>query len=126
MIKKLAIVKSVAVTMNDRDFLTFHIDVDYEDGCSQLVGSIILDAPSKEQNGDFHRIGTAYGCEMIRRLFLFFGVQDLALVKNQYIYVLRSGESFSADTLGIENINVPQNKKRLEKIIFKDIYDLFN
>lgn len=131
-VKKLALVDSVSICMVRDCMLSFSITVNYEGrdgfgGFKQDVGALIIDSPNpnkRESSENSHdiRIGTSEAAELIRRLFLFFGVNDLSNVKNQYIYVIAESDSYSARILGIENISVEQNSNRLKSIIYSDIF----
>ena len=80
MIYKLAKVSKASLEIQDRGILNFWIHVDYEEGCSQGVGGIVLDGYDKELKG---RVGTAGGCEVIRQLLLLFQVNDFSEMKGQ-------------------------------------------
>ena len=80
----------MAKLSTERNILSFWIFVDYEEGFSQGVGGIALDSPKKEKQPDgtekfVKRQGTAYGCEVIRRLLLALGVNDLSEMKDRHI-----------------------------------------
>lgn len=130
-VKKLALVDSVSICMVRDCMLSFSITVNYEGrdgfgGFKQDVGALIIDSPNPNRheadNDHAVRIGTAEGAELIRRLFLFFGTDDLSRVKNQYIYVIAESDALHARILGIENILVERNSDRLKSIIYADIF----
>ena len=73
--KQLAKIKSAGLEIKERGILNFWIIVDYEDGGSQGIGGIALDTYDE---GKKKRVGTAYGCEVIRRLLLALGVNDFS------------------------------------------------
>lgn len=100
--KQLAKIKSAGLEIKERGILNFWIIVDYEDGGSQGIGGIALDTYDENKK---KRVGTAYGCEVIRRLLLALGVNDFSEMKGQIIWVLgeRAGCSFK-----------PKGIKRLE------------
>ena len=114
--KKLAKISSAGLNVKDRGILTFNITVNYEDGLSQNIGGITLDDYDK---GKETRIGTAYGCEMIRQLLLEVGVNDFSEMKGKHIWVLGDGTGFSFKTLGIRSLNV--DNKDAKDLIFDDI-----
>lgn len=92
--QKLAKVTKGTLEIKERGILNFYIFVDYEDFGSQGVGGIALDKWDEVKGC---RVGTAYGCEMIRQLLLFFNVNNLEEVKNQVVYVLGEGMVFLFD-----------------------------
>lgn len=127
--KVLANVKSASICLTNDIFLSFSIDVEYEDFGHQDIGHIILCDPNPNKDmkdPNMTRIGTAYGAEMIRRLFLFFGVDDLSKVRNQYIYVIKENNDWNSKAIGIENVGFDVNKNRLRYIMFKEVFEEFN
>lgn len=119
MIKKLAKVTSATMEIKERGILNFWVMVDYEDGFSQGVGGISLDTWDEDKA---RRVGTAYGCEMIRQLLMFFGVNNLHEAKGQVVYV--TGEEgdhlLSFKPNGFEHLNVSK-EGRPESINFNEI-----
>lgn len=119
--KQLAKVTRATLEIKERGILSFWVLVDYEEGCSQGVGGIALDTYDKTKE---QRVGTAYGCEMIRQLLLFFGVNNLEECKGQAVYVLGEGEGFSFKPKGFEHLRIYRNG-RPERIVFDKIYEEF-
>lgn len=101
--KQLAKIKSAELEIQERGILNFWINVDYEDGGSQGIGGIALDTYDKEKK---RRIGTAYGCEVIRRLLLALGVNDFSEMKGKIIWVLGEGEGLMFKPEGIKLLEV--------------------
>lgn len=118
---KLAKVTKATLEIQERGILNFWVFVDYEEGCSQGVGGIALDNYDKEAGC---RVGTAYGCEMIRQLLLFFGVNNLEECKGQIVYVLGEGEGLSFKPTGFRHLRVSKGI-RPERICFNEIYEQF-
>ena len=121
--KKLAKISSASLSM-ERDILSFWIFVDYEKGGGQGVGGITLDNPKKERQPDgtekfIKRQGTAYGCEVIRRLLAALGVNDFSEMKGRNIWVLGTGEGFGFKPIGIQKLRNDLGDK--EPVIFDDI-----
>lgn len=114
--KQLAKVTSATLEIKNRGILSFYIHVDYEEGYTQGVGGLALDSWSKEKDS---RVGTAYGCEMIRQLLLFFNVNNLTEVKDFYVYVLGEGSGLSFKPRGFEHLNT--SKLKSKPLIFEDI-----
>lgn len=80
--KRLAKVNSEKLSIQERGILTFYITVSYECGWCQGIGGITLDTWDEEKES---RVGTAYGCEMIRRLLLEFDVDDFHEMAGKYM-----------------------------------------
>ncbi|MNQ44695.1 hypothetical protein D3C85_584590 [compost metagenome] len=119
--KKLAKISSATFEIKERGVLNFWVFVDYEEGCSQGVGGLVLDDYDKELES---RIGTAYGCEMIRQLLLFFGVNNLPEAKGQLVYVVGEGEGLSFKPCGFEHLKVEKNGRQAG-LLFSDILKMF-
>lgn len=119
--KQLAKINSATLEIKERGILNFWVFIDYEGGGSQGVGNLALDTWDENLQ---QRVGTAYGCEMIRQLLLFFGVNNLEECKGQVVYVLGEGQGLSFKPKGFEHLRVERNK-RPEKIVFDDIYEMF-
>lgn len=119
--KKLAKVQSATLEIKERGILNFWVFVDYEDGLSQGVGGIILDTFDSERK---ERVGTAYGCEMIRQLLLFFDVNNLNDCAGQMVYVTGEGKGLSFNPSGFEHLRV-NDKFKTRKINFDEIRDNF-
>lgn len=118
--RKLAKIKSASLEIQERGILTFLINVDYEGGLSQGVGGICLDDYDKEKQ---KRVGTAYGCEMIRRILLCLGVNDFAEMKGKHLWVHGEGDGLSFSPRGIEALSV--DDVNAEPLIFNDVYEEF-
>lgn len=113
--RQLAKISKATLEIKERGILNFWIYVDYEEGCSQGIGGIALDQFSKEKDS---RIGTAYGCEMIRRLLLALNVNDFSEMKGKQVWVYGEGEGFSFKPTGIGSLKTDHNKP---PVIFSDV-----
>lgn len=118
--KKLSKITSARLEIKDRGILGFWIFVDYEEGMSQGIGGIALDEWDEKKK---RRIGTAYGCEMIRRLLEVLNVNDFSEMKGKIIWVHGEGDGLSFKPKGIEPLKVDGLKK--EPLIFDDVYKEF-
>lgn len=116
--KQLAKITSASLEIQDRGILNFWIHVDYEDGGGQGVGGIVLDQWNESRN---ERVGTAYGCEVIRRLLLLLKVNDFSEMKGKMIWVLGEGDGLSFRPKGIQALNV--DKRKQEPVIFDEILE---
>lgn len=113
--KQLAKVTSATLQIQERDVLMFYIFVDYEEGCSQGIGGLTLDSYDKDKK---KRVGTAYGCEMIRRCLKVFKVDDFSQMTGKYIWVIGEGEGFSFVPKGLQSLSVD---KKQQTFIFDDV-----
>ncbi len=118
---KLAKVESASLEIKDRGILNFWVHVNYEDGLCQGVGGLSLDTWNEDLK---RRVGTAYGCEMIRQLLLFFGVNNLNEAKGQIVYVVGDGEGLSFKPTGFKHLRVLKGD-RPAYICFNEIYQQF-
>ena len=118
--KVLAKISSAKLEIQDRDILNFWISVNYEDGGSQGIGGIALDEYCKDKE---RRVGTAYGCELIRRLLVELGVNDFSEMSGLHVWVLGEGKGLSFKPRGIEALYV--DNKGAKGVIFSDILEEF-
>jgi len=114
--KKLAKIRKAGLEIKERGILNFWIFVDYEEGCSQGIGGITLDDYDKEKDS---RVGTAYGCEMIRRLLLELDVDDFSEMSGKFLWVLGEGEGLSFEPLGIKALSLDGGANG--GVVFKDV-----
>lgn len=115
---KLAKITKATLEIKERNILNFWIHVEYETGGSQGIGGIVLDDYDKERKT---RVGTAYGCEMIRRLLLTLNVDDLSEAKGKIIWVHGTGEGFNFSPTGIEQLHI--TNKDAKPFIFADVLE---
>lgn len=118
--KKLAKIKSAKLEILERGILNFWLHVDYEDGLSQGVGGIALDTWNEELQS---RVGTAYGCEVIRQLLLELQVNDFSEMTGKKIWVLGEGEGLQYTPRGVQSLKVDNSKSK--PVIWKDILEMF-
>lgn len=113
--KQLARISKANLEIKERGILNFWIFVDYEEGCSQGVGGIALDTYNKDRKT---RVGTAYGCELIRRLLLALNVNDFSEMKGKQVWVYGEGEGLSFKPTGIGSLRTEHDAP---PVIFADI-----
>lgn len=118
--KKLAKISKATLEIQERGILNFWIYVDYEDGFSQGVGGLCLDKYDKTLDS---RVGTAYGCELIRRLLIELQVNDFSEMKGLHVWVMGDGYGFSFKPQGIKALDT--NNKKSKAVMFQKIYDQF-
>jgi hypothetical protein len=122
MIKKLAKINKGSLKIKD-GFLTFILEVKYEDGLSQHIGNFSLDTYSETLN---RRVGTAFGCEVIRRLILELDVDDFSEMRGKILWVLGEGEGFSFKVSGIQALRLNKNDSvPPDGVIFDEILKYF-
>lgn len=117
--KKLAKITKVDFNIKDRGILTFHVFVDYEEGMSQGVGGLCLDEYDEKKKG---RVGTAYGCEMIRQLMMTLDVNNFEEAKGAIVWVLGDGDGLSFKPTGLQSLKVYGKQKTM---VFGDIAEAF-
>lgn len=118
--KQLAKITKASLEIQERGILNFWIHVDYEEGCSQGVGGICLDSYDKEKE---RRVGTAYGCEMIRRMLVELRVNDFSEMKGKHIWVLGEGEGLAFKPTGIQGLKGDGGSKT--GVVFSQIAEEF-
>lgn len=130
MIEKLAKVESAGLSFTDRSILIANITVEYEEGLHQNIANLILDDPAPKDTilpehvvGDRSlRLGTAQGCEFIRRTLEVFNIDDLHQLKGAYLWVIGEGEGLSYRPIGFRPLSVDK-KARKGTVIYKDIFN---
>ena len=118
--KELCNVTKVCTSYQDRRILILDVFVDLESGGSLSVFNMCLDSYDQDKK---QRVGTAYGCEMIRQTLDFFGVDDLSQIKNYKCYLLTDKESIwcASDVLGLEQLPFDQFKHQRQQIIKAEV-----
>ena len=120
MSKQLAKITDAKLEIKETGILNFWIFVDYEDLGSQEIGGLALDEWDESSK---KRVGTAYGCEMIRRLLDVLDVNDFSEMKGKIIWVHGDGEGFSFKPTGIESLKVSKSEK--SPLIFSEVLKEF-
>lgn len=118
--KKLAKITKASLEIQERGILNFWIHVHYEDGLHQGVGGICLDTWDDINKT---RVGTAYGCEVIRRLLLELKVNDFSEMKGKKVWVYGEGGGLSFTPKGISALKVDNSDT--VPVIFDDILRQF-
>jgi len=118
MTQELATISKATLEIKERGILNFWIFVDYENGTSQGVGGIALDSYSHKKK---RRVGTDYGCEVIRQLLLCLDVNDFSEMAGKTIFVLGEGSGLGFKPKGIKAIRKDGGKE----VIFSKIADEF-
>ena len=122
--KQLCNVTKVCTSYQDRRILILDVFVDLESGGSLSVFNMCLDTYDQDKK---QRVGTAYGCEIIRQTLDFFGVDDLSQIKNYKCYLLTDKESIwcASDVLGLEQLPFDQFKHQRQQIIKAEVLKEF-
>jgi hypothetical protein len=118
--KKLAKITSAKLEIKERGILNFWIFVEYEEGGGQGIGGLALDEWDKDKK---KRVGTAYGCEMIRCLLDTLSVNDFSEMKGKMIWVHGEGDGLRFAPKGVEPLKVSGENK--EPLIFEDVFNEF-
>ena len=118
--KKLAKISSAKLEIQERHILNFWIHVDYEEGTSQGIGGIALDEYNEEKK---QRVGTAFGCEVIRRLLVELNVNDFSEMKGKHIWVHGEGEGLGFSPKGVSALYCDNSKT--EPVIFSEVLEDF-
>lgn len=114
--KQLAKITRASLEIKERGILNFWIHVEYEEGCCQGVGGIVLDTYDNKKET---RVGTAYGCEMIRRLLLALDVNDFSEMKGKHLWVIGEGDGLGFRPKGIQALRV--DNKGAKPVVFDDV-----
>ena len=125
MIKHLCKVTGASLSYQDRKIMVLNLFVNLEQGGYLNIFGNVLDSYDETRK---HRVGSAYGCELIRQTLDFFGVSDLHQIKDYYCYVLSDKEyiSSSSDVLGIEQLGCSNKKHNQNKLLKSDLEYLIN
>ena len=125
MIKHLCKVTEASLGYQDRKIMVLNLFVNLEDGGSLVVFNNVLDSYDETRK---HRVGSAYGCELIRQTLDFFGVSDLHEIKDYYCYVLSDKEyiSYSSDAIGIEQLSCSGKSNNQQRIIKSELEYIIN
>lgn len=116
--KKLARITKAGLEIKERGILNFWIHVNYEDGFSQGVGGLALDEYNKATK---QRQGTAYGCEIIRRILIALGVNNLHEAEGVILYVIGEGDGLHFKPKGIARLDLDGGKS----VIFDEVASQF-
>lgn len=122
--KILCNVTSSGLNIKERGVLVLDLYCDLPTWGSLSVFNMVLDTYDKEKE---RRVGTAFGCEMIRQTLEFFGVNNLHEIKNYKCYLLSTKETIwsSSDVIGIEQLPFNEYKDLRQQIIKQDVIDEF-
>lgn len=120
--ESLAKIRSAKLEIQEKGILTFYIDVKYENGWCQSLGGLVLDTWDEDKEC---RVGTAAGCELIRRLLLELQVNDFSEMKNKHIWVLGKNSIPGAfQPIGLRSLKVDNGDS--SPIIFDDIFEEYS
>ena len=117
--KKLAKITRCDFSFKDTNkILILNIDVDYDEFDSQNICGLVLDDYDKDKK---ERIGTVFGCELIRRILDIFDCDNLKDIVGKVIYILGEGDGLGFKPKGLERPSFDNGKK----IIYDDILQEF-
>jgi hypothetical protein len=83
---KNALIESTYLGCEDHGIFTCNLILDYGGG-GQRFGGYSMDKHNGERNANSRRIGTAYGCEFIKRILDTLGVESWERLPNTHIRV---------------------------------------
>jgi len=118
--RQLAKISKARLEIKERGILCFWIYVNYENGCGQAVGGFALDSYSDSAG---RRVGTAYGCEMIRQLLLTLNVDDFSEMVGKHVWVIGDGDGFGFKPKGIQRLHVDGGG---DALVFSDVLAQFS
>ena len=119
MYKQIGKIKSVQIGVEDHGIMVMNIDFDF--GGSGQVYQVVLDTYDKEKDS---RIGTVFGCELLRRICNLFTVDDINDMVGQTAYALYDSDEYGGFISGIENppFNM-HNHNMSNRIITKELFE---
>ena len=86
-VQRIAKIESTDLAFHNGSILTAYLHVSYGDGLAQGIGGYGLD---RYDTAKKDRIGTAYGCEFIRRVMQACGVERWEDLPGRTVYVLQT------------------------------------
>lgn len=120
--EKLAKIRNCHLNTQDHGGLLLNLVVEYEDGGCQDIFCKCLDTYDETLKS---RIGTAYGCEIIRRVLDIFKANDLTELKGKYVWVIgEGGNSLDFTPYGIRSPNVYKHKSA--PLYWEDVRTFFS
>lgn len=122
--KFLCNVSKVKFEYQERKILILDWYVDLEDSGSFSAMNLVLDSYDNDLK---KRVGTAYGCEMIRQTLEFFKVNNFDQVKNYKCYLLSEKDKIwcASDVLGFEQLPFDEYEKHQHQLIKADVFKSF-
>lgn len=122
--KFLCNVSKVKFEYQERKILILDWYVDLEDSGSFSAMNLVLDSYDNDLK---KRVGTAYGCEMIRQTLEFFKVNNFDQVKNYKCYLLSEKDKIwcASDVLGFEQLPFDEYEKHQQQLIKADVFKSF-
>ena len=106
--RELGIIRSTQLGIEDHGIMTFFLHFDFGGTCQGFGGYTLDDRPEKREVGS-HRRGTAFGCEVIRRILEAVGVDNWEELVGNEMWVIREDDKHNAMIRGIE---APKYRKR--------------
>ena len=115
--RRLAKIESTDLAFHNGSILTAYLHVNYGGGLAQGIGGYSLDRYDRATQ---RRIGTAYGCEFIRRILLACGVERWEDLPGRTIYVIQTEEQTRLGAAGALGI-APLATEPGEEFLFDDL-----
>lgn len=101
--RELGIIYNTMLGFEDHGIMTFYLHFNFG-GSGQGFGGYGLDTPKMKDGKFICRIGTAFGCEVIRRVLQAVGVDKWEDLKGKEMWVIRKGplQGFASKIVEIE------------------------
>lgn len=115
--RRIAKIESTDLAFHNGSILTAYLHVSYGGGLHQGIGGYGLDRYDKATKD---RVGTAYGCEFIRRVLLACGVERWEDLPGRTIYVIQTEQQTQLGSSGALGI-APLPTEPGTEFIFDDL-----
>ena len=115
--KELAKIDRVSFDYLERKCLSLNIFVTYENGMGQNICGKVLDGYCDSRK---ERVGSAYGCEMIRSFLETLSINELQDAVGKVVYVIGSGTGLSFKPEGIRTLSLYGKPKEM---VYEDIFN---
>jgi hypothetical protein len=113
-------ITSTYLGIEDHGIMTCYLNMDLGSSV-QGVGGYGLDSPQRDENDEFiGRVGTAYGCEFIRRILKACGVDTWEKLPGRTVFVIRESDRWGSKVLGIK----PLPTERGEEFLFASLDEM--
>jgi len=112
LIKELARVDTVDLSIEDHGILSCFVMLDKEEGLHQGFGGYSLDGYDKKLK---RRVGTAAGLDWILRLLQIFKVNKLEDITGKMCYAIYEDDSFNRTIKGIKTLEIDGGEEFLIK-----------
>src|SRR5688500_7045556 len=110
------------VNLGVEDHGILHLTLGFDFGGSGQGYQVVLDDPVKTKDGKMIcRMGTAFGCELIRRICYMFSVDTIQDLVGPTAFALYDTDDYSSFIKGIENPTFNKSHSRIRKVITQQV-----